>query len=65
MKALAFLALIPLATGPAPEEQRVLSVALCNGGEIEIPLDDDQPHRECPQQACHAASCREKHRRSS
>lgn len=59
--ALAFAALVPLATGPAPQEPETLSVALCGGGTISIPLGDGEgPERDCDPKACHAATCREK-----
>ncbi|QIQ85395.1 hypothetical protein [Erythrobacter sp.] len=61
--ALAFAALVPLATGPAPQEAETLSVALCGGGTITIPLGDgERPQRECDPKGCHAATCREKDR---
>ena len=62
MKALAILALLPVAIGPLPLAQDVLIASLCNGGTIEIPLgDSDKPQeRDCYQQACHAGNCRER-----
>ncbi|AOL22810.1 hypothetical protein Ga0102493_111788 [Erythrobacter litoralis] len=59
--ALAVAALIPLATGPAPQEEKALTIGLCGGGRITIPLGDgDTPERTCDPKACHAANCREK-----
>jgi hypothetical protein len=63
MKLLAILALLPIAVGPLPQEQRTLTLELCLGGEITIPLggQDDKNEDHCPdQQACHAGTCREK-----
>lgn len=61
MKILAVLALISLAVGPVQEETRSITAALCNGGTITIPLDDEEPkpRRDCHQNACHAGSRRE------
>lgn len=66
MKILAILALIPLALGPLPQEERSLIAALCNGGTITIPLGDKEPkpRRDCHQKGCHAGSCREKSKRA-
>jgi hypothetical protein len=59
--ALAFAALVPLAVGSAPPEERTLTLALCSGGDITIPLGDgDAPERGCDHTACHATACREK-----
>lgn len=64
LSALVWLALIPLATGPLPAEERSLVVALCSGGTISIPLgdsSDEQPDAPpCPQQGCHAGTCRKR-----
>lgn len=61
--ALAFAALVPLAAGALPQSERTLTLALCGGGEIALPLgDDDPPQRDCDPQACHGATCREKER---
>jgi hypothetical protein len=64
--ALALAALVPLAAGTSPHDASgdVITVALCNGGEITIDLgkNDDAPQRECDQQGCHAGPCREKHK---
>lgn len=58
---LALVALVPLAAGPLPQEERTMTVGLCGGGEITIPLGDgDVPKRDCAPKACHAATCREK-----
>ncbi|AWW73780.1 hypothetical protein CD351_05000 [Erythrobacter sp. KY5] len=66
MKLLAVIALIPVALGPLPQEERSLTIALCLGGEITIPLGDreDRPSRDCHQEGCHAGSCREKTKRA-
>lgn len=59
---LAFLAVIPMVSGPAPQEPHAFTAKLCGGGEISIPLHEDKPAqgRDCHQQACHAGTCREK-----
>ncbi|MFW5634986.1 MAG: hypothetical protein ACOCYR_08865 [Erythrobacter sp.] len=63
---LAFAALVPLAAGPVAgkAEEEVLTLALCGGGAVTIPLGNggDLPERGCDPQACHAATCREKDR---
>jgi hypothetical protein len=62
MKLVALLALIPVAIGPLPAEERSLTLKLCLGGEITIPLGDrdDGQKRDCRLDACHAGTCREK-----
>ncbi|MBV7259077.1 hypothetical protein [Erythrobacter crassostreae] len=62
MKALALIALIQLGLGPLQEDERTLTVSLCLGGEITIPIGDekDQRKRGCHQSACHAGNPREK-----
>jgi len=62
MKYLALMAMIPLVTGPLPQGGRTLTMSLCDGAQITIPFDgnDQAPKRDCHQQACHAATCREK-----
>jgi hypothetical protein len=65
MKVLALLALLPIAVGPLPQEERTLTLELCLGGEITIPLGDEDGDKDdhCPdQQGCHAGTCREKSR---
>lgn len=66
MKLLAALALAPIALGPLPQAERTLTIGLCLGGEITIPLgdDDSDPPRNCHPQGCHAGTCREKTKRS-
>jgi len=63
--ALMLLAMAPMLLGSLPIEQRTLTLSLCSGGEIEIPLDDDngEQKRDCRQQGCHAGTCREKAKR--
>ena len=65
IKLIALAALLPVALGPLPQEERVLTARLCNGGTITIPLDDrdDAPGRDCHPDACHAGTCREKTKR--
>lgn len=56
---LAIFAVLPMITGPLPEEEKSLVAALCGGGTITIPLgNNDQPKRDCHPKACHAANCR-------
>ena len=66
MKILAAFALIPVALGSPPQEERSITAALCNGGTITIPLGDKErePRRDCHQKGCHGGSCREKSKRS-
>ena len=56
------LALVPLALGPLPQEDRVLTIGTCLGVEITIPLSDKDHDQEedCHPKACHAGTCREK-----
>jgi hypothetical protein len=63
---LAMIAMIPMITGPLPQDQNALTVPLCGGGEITIPLGDDKPDgkRDCDAQACHSGTCREKSKRA-
>lgn len=58
---LAAAAWLALAAPPLAEAERTLTLALCNGGEITIPLGDgNPPARDCDPKACHGAACREK-----
>ncbi|MDJ0642448.1 MAG: hypothetical protein QNJ15_06505 [Erythrobacter sp.] len=68
MKAFVLLALVPMIAGPLPtEDERTLTMTLCDGGSITFPLgdEDERPARDCHQKACHAASCREKSKRGN
>lgn len=68
MKVIALLALLPMTFGSPPEEQHSLAIGLCSGGEIVIPVDDEEPGRDGggKHNACHAAgACRGESRRSS
>lgn len=60
--ALAIFALVPVITGPFPQEPRMLDAKLCSGGTISIPVGnpEDSLPEPCAQKACHAASCRKK-----
>ena len=62
--ALAWLAVVPLTTGPLPAEERALVVRLCSGDALSIPLNDssdEQPSAPpCPQQGCHSGTCRKR-----
>ena len=57
----AILALIPLALGPLPQEDRILTIGTCLGVEITIPLGDKEGGSgdDCHPKGCHAGSCRE------
>lgn len=66
---LALLALVPALLGPLPAPDRALTIALCSGGEIRIPLGEGEGERDseergdCHQQGCHAGTCRQKGKR--
>lgn len=62
---LGLAALMPMVTGPPPQEKKSLLVGLCGGGQISIPIGDDTPvdDQPCDPQACHAGTCREKTKR--
>ena len=64
LSALAWLAAIPMATGPLPSDEPALTVALCGGGTLSIPLgkssDGQPPAPPCPQKGCHAGTCRKR-----
>ena len=66
MKLFALMAIVPMAIGPLPQEERTLTARLCNGGEITIPIGDkeDGNKRDCHSKACHVGSCREKFKRA-
>ena len=65
-KLFALLALVPTAIGPLPQPEDALTIALCSGRSMTIPLGDkqNQPKPDCHSKACHAGSCREKSKRS-
>jgi hypothetical protein len=57
----AIAALVPVLVGPLPAQSSTITAALCNGGTITIPLnDDDAPGKNglCHPKGCHAGSCR-------
>jgi hypothetical protein len=66
MKLLAIFALLPIAVGPLPQEEQALTIELCLGGTIDIPLGDGEKEHvpDCHLDACHAGTCREKSKRS-
>ncbi len=66
MKLFALMAIVPMAIGPLPQEERTLAAQLCNGGEITIPIGDkeDGNKRDCHSKACHVGNCREKFKRA-
>lgn len=60
---LALAALVPVMIGPLPAaEARTLTMHLCNGGTITIPLDGETPAQDsgCHPKGCHAGNCRER-----
>lgn len=60
---LALAALLPVMIGPLPAPPvRTLTLHLCKGGTITIPLDDETParNRDCHPKGCHAGTCRQK-----
>lgn len=69
MKLLSILAIGSIAAGPilpgGNESASTLTMSLCNGGEITIPLGDGEggDPRDCQSNACHATTCREKNKR--
>lgn len=71
IKILSVLAVASMAIGPLPTGEdnagRSLTMALCDGGEISIPLGDDEENapRDCGSMACHAVNSREKNKRLS
>lgn len=59
----ALSALLPMAAGPMQPEARAMTVELCSGVKIVIPLDGtgpDEPERPCHDKACHAGTCRKR-----
>lgn len=59
---LAAMALLPAMTGVPPEQAgRSITVALCSGGFMQIPIDGDAPDRAVT--PCCAKGCREKRRK--
>lgn len=54
---IAVASLFPLVTGPLPVSHEVITVSLCSGGMIEIPLrnSDREPRDRCIDKGCHAA----------
>lgn len=62
MLPLAFAALVPVMIGPLPAPTGpVLTMHLCNGGTITIPLGGKVPAEDsgCHPKGCHAGACRE------
>lgn len=58
----ALAALMPVMIGPLPAPPgKTLTMHLCNGGTITIPLDDETPAQkgDCHPKGCHAGTCRE------
>ena len=63
---LALAALLPVMFGPLPAESTAITAKLCGGGTITIPLGEDTPTQDSPCQpkGCHAATCRDRPKRS-
>jgi hypothetical protein len=55
--ALALAALALLASGPLAPAERTITIALCSGGAIDVPVGDGErdDRRDCAKTACHAA----------
>ncbi len=63
----AITALVPVLIGPLPVDSQSMTVPLCNGGTITIPLDDGEApmdNRQCHPSGCHAGTSREKAKRT-
>jgi len=59
---LALAALLPVMIGPLPAPPGpTLTMQLCNGGTITIPVGGGKPapERDCHPKGCHAGTCRE------
>lgn len=59
----ALAVLVPVMIGPLPAPpSQTLTMQLCNGGSITIPIGDDKPapERDCHPKGCHAGTCRER-----
>jgi hypothetical protein len=60
---LALAALLPVMIGPLPPPPgQTLTMQLCGGGTITIPVGGDKPapERDCHPKGCHAGTCRER-----
>lgn len=55
-------ALFPIMVGPLPAQQESLTLKLCNGGVLSIPLgnEDDQAPAPCETKGCHAGCSRKR-----
>jgi len=59
----ALAVLVPVMVGPLPAPaSQTLTMQLCNGGTITIPIGDGEPapERDCHPKGCHAGTCRER-----
>ncbi|MBA4766614.1 MAG: hypothetical protein H2049_03135 [Porphyrobacter sp.] len=59
----ALAVLVPVMIGPLPAPaSQTLTMQLCNGGTITIPIGDERPSkdRDCHPKGCHAGTCRER-----
>lgn len=57
----ALAALVPAMIGPLPQSERSITLGLCNGGAVSIPLParKDTP-APCAQKGCHAGCSRKR-----
>lgn len=57
----ALTALLPAMIGPLPQAERSITLGLCNGGSVSIPLPmrNDTP-APCTQKGCHAGCSRKR-----
>ncbi|MDZ4276081.1 MAG: hypothetical protein U0995_08590 [Erythrobacter sp.] len=63
----AITALVPVLIGPLPVDSQSMTVPLCNGGTLTIPLGDSEApmdNRQCHPSGCHAGTSREKAKRT-
>ena len=61
--ALTLAALLPVMIGPLPAPPgKTLTMHLCSGGTITIPVGGGKPapERDCHPKGCHAGTCRER-----
>ena len=59
---IALLALVPIMTGPLPTGEDAITMRLCGGGTISIPVerDGEAPEPAPCSKACHAGNCRKR-----
>lgn len=57
----AMAALIPLAFGPLPQPSESITLSLCSGRTVTIPIDGEEDQAPpCSAKGCHAGSCRKR-----